>query len=271
MKKKGRAYSRDLMLKEGVKTEQLDGPSYGTSVFDPVLCEIIYRWFCPPKGSILDPFSGGSVRGIVAAVLSHPYIGIDLSGDQITENRRQWDEIKKTKKFIENPDPQWICADSATLEAHVKTEADLIFSCPPYADLERYSDDPKDLSTMAYPDFLKTYRAIIKKAMARLKPNRFACFVVGDVRDAKGYYVNFVGDTVAAFLDCPDVKLYNEAVLITATGSLPLRVANQFKGPRKLGKTHQNVLIFCKGDWRKFSDEAGKLGDVDIGTMVDFS
>ena len=41
----------------------------GTSIFDPVLCELVYRWFCPSKGKILDPFAGGSVRGIVAAHL----------------------------------------------------------------------------------------------------------------------------------------------------------------------------------------------------------
>lgn len=34
-----------------------------TSVFDPVLCEVAYTWFCPKGGAILDPFCGGSVRG----------------------------------------------------------------------------------------------------------------------------------------------------------------------------------------------------------------
>jgi DNA modification methylase len=38
----------------------------GTSIFDPVLCELMDRWFCPENGLILDPFAGGSVRGIVA-------------------------------------------------------------------------------------------------------------------------------------------------------------------------------------------------------------
>ena len=41
--------------------------SDGTSIFDPVLCEIAYRWFCPEGATVLDPFAGGSVRGIVAA------------------------------------------------------------------------------------------------------------------------------------------------------------------------------------------------------------
>ena len=30
----------------------------GTSIFDPVLCEIAYRWFSPVGGLMLDPFAG---------------------------------------------------------------------------------------------------------------------------------------------------------------------------------------------------------------------
>ena len=37
------------------------------SVFDPVLCELMYYWFSFDKAKILDPFAGGSVRGIIAS------------------------------------------------------------------------------------------------------------------------------------------------------------------------------------------------------------
>jgi hypothetical protein len=49
--------------------------------------------------------------------------------------------------------------------------------------------------------------------------------------------------------------LYNEAVLVTAVGSLPIRIGAQFTSGRKLGKTHQNVLVFYKGDPRKIKAE----------------
>ena len=40
--------------------EASDAPTAsGTSIFDPVLCEIAYRWFCPQGGTVLDPFAGG--------------------------------------------------------------------------------------------------------------------------------------------------------------------------------------------------------------------
>src|SRR5262249_44842854 len=115
----------------------------GTSIFDPVLCELVYSWFCPPGGSILDPFSGGSVRGIVASKLGHAYTGIDLSARQLAANREQAARICANGII-----PTWINGDSTNLEQLVPDGAmfDMIFSCPPYGDLEVYSDAPEDLS-----------------------------------------------------------------------------------------------------------------------------
>lgn len=58
--------------------------------------------------------------------------------------------------------------------------------------------------------------------------------------------------------------LYNEAVLVTAVGSLPIRVGRQFETGRKLGKTHQNVLVFIKGDAKKATEACGpvEIGDI---------
>lgn len=90
---------------------------------------------------------------------------------------------------------------------------------------------------------------------------RFACFVVGDFRDQDGFYHGFPGDTVAAF-HAAGARLYNDAILVTAVGSLPIRVGAQFEGSRKLGKTHQNVLVFCKGDPRVAT---AAIGPVEFG------
>ena len=99
---------------------------------------------------------------------------------------------------------------------------------------------------------------IIAKACARLKPDSFACFVVGEVRDKKGNYVDFVGDTVQAFRDA-GLAYYNEAILITCVGSLPIRAGKQFSSGRKLGKTHQNILVFCKGSGKRAADRCGPV------------
>jgi hypothetical protein len=229
------------------------GNNEGGSIFDPVMCEIAYTWFCPPKGLVLDPFAGGSVRGVVASKLGRQYIGHELRQEQVDANIKQGIELC----FNDYLPPTWICGDSQNIDKTcTNVKADLIFSCPPYADLEVYSDNPNDLSTLTYPAFKAVYFEIIKKSCNLLKDNAFACFVVGDVRDKKGNYYNFVGDTVEAFR-AAGLNYYNEAILITAVGSLPIRAGKMFSASRKLGKTHQNVLVFVKGDGKKAASNCG--------------
>lgn len=428
----------------------------GTSIFDPVLCELAYRWFCPPGGKILDPFAGGSVRGIVAAKLGRHYTGVDLRAEQIAANERQavaigarpapatvdvkisaamarlefngcdpeyirttchasccdsstsptgtmisihpdenaaivarggrvelgllqprpgekkcpfkdtgthlcglhftpdkpfgciaspftlndnntlivrnrykllkcYDDGRKipayhafraslalifgdseTERIVAHFDagggdvvatmpiahfrklkindetkkghapaeyepatdwvpPTWVVGDSKDVATLAPGEYDFVFSCPPYGDLEVYSDNPADLSTMDYAAFKAAYFHIIRESVAMLKPNRFACFVVGDFRyGPHGLYRNFPMHTIQAFEEA-GAFLHNEAVLVTAIGSLPIRVGRQFVAGRKFGKTHQNVLVFIKGDPKIATAE---IGEVEFATEL---
>ncbi len=249
---------------DAVSAAILELASTGTSIFDPVLCELAYRWFCPPGGAVLDPFAGGSVRGIVASKLGRPYTGIDLRAEQIDANRAQAEQI------CGDPMPRWVCGDSREIvptlaKQGIAPQFDFVFSCPPYADLEVYSDDPRDLSTLEYDEFRAAYAKIIAGACALLKPDRFACFVVGDVRDRQGFYRNFPGHTIEAF-EAAGLRLYNEAILVTAVGSLPIRAGKQFAASRKLGKTHQQLYVFCKGDPRKATEAVGEVEFAEIGS-----
>jgi DNA modification methylase len=255
--------SRDPGTLDPVSAAILEVASTGTSIFDPVVCEIAYRWFCPPGGAVLDPFAGGSVRGIVASKLGRPYTGIDLRAEQIDANRAQAAHI------CGEPMPRWVCGDSrevmpALAQQGIAPQFDFVFSCPPYADLEVYSDDPRDLSTLEYDEFRAAYASIIAGACALLKPDRFACFVVGDVRDRQGLYRNFPGHTIDAF-EAAGLRLYNEAILVTAVGSLPIRAGKQFAATRKLGRTPQSCLVLVKGDPRKATEA---IGEVEFGELA---
>jgi len=235
-------------------SEKMEEEYYGdeaqknnTSIFDPVLTELVYKWFCPKGGLIVDPFAGGSVRGIVAGMLERHYWGCDLREEQIQANMIQGDELRP--KVM----PKWVCGDSMEKLTEAP-EADFIFSCPPYGDLEIYSKNPADLSNMEYHTFIPAYKRIILRACKKLKENRFACFLVGDFRDKKGFYRNFVSETIKAFNES-GMELYNEAILATAIGSASMRVSRSFTSGRKLAKTHQNILVFVKGDWKKATNK----------------
>lgn len=224
----------------------------GTSIFDPVLCELLVRWFSPPGGLVIDPCAGGSVRGIVSAKLGRNYFGVDISQRQIEANREQ-----ALKICADGIMPLWECGDGRKIRSLMPApEADFIITCPPYFDLEVYSDDPADLSNMPWDQFVGAYREIISESAAALRQDRFAAIVIGDVRDGHGNYRCLPWLTVQAFQDA-GMQLYNEAVLVTSVGSLAIRVGKQFTSSRKMGKTHQNVLVFVKGDPKSATESCG--------------
>ena len=98
-------------------------PMTGVSVFDPALCELIYNWYVPKNGEILDPFCGGSVRGIVSNYLGYKYTGIDIRQEQIDSNREQSLEICK----ITNQ-PNYYVGDSNKVLTGFTKKFDFIFS-----------------------------------------------------------------------------------------------------------------------------------------------
>ena len=230
-----------LCLAQGLNALDPRESYTGTSVFDPVLCELMYKWFCKDNGDILDPFAGGSVRGIVANYLDYNYTGIELRQVQVDNNREQAIDLLDIKK-----QPSWYVGDSNDVLDGFNKEFDFVFSCPPYMDLEVYSDLPNDLSTMSDDAFTKVYESIINKTCKLLKKGSFACFVVGDVRDKQGYYKDFITITKMAFYKA-GLKLYNEAILLeNGLNTAAMRADRQFRSGKKLVKVHQNILIFKK-------------------------
>jgi hypothetical protein len=235
------------------------GEQYGrksrdsVSIFDPVLCELMYKWFCTPGGKVLDPFAGGSVRGIVASKLGYFYTGVELRQEQVNA------DIDQGKTILAStvPAARWLCGDALQVQQLAPGEYDFILTCPPYGDVEVYSDDPRDLSTMPYARFIANYRLIIERSCSMLRNDRFACMVVSNFRSSNEEYLHdFVGDTITAFRRC-GLELLNEAILINTCGTLPIRASRGFNRSRKLGRTHQTVLVFCKGDAYTAAQQCG--------------
>lgn len=230
----------------GAMLELING---GTSNFDPVLAEVILRWFCPPKGKVLDPFGGEVTKGYVSGFLGHPYSGMEIRPDQVKINEAQVKEYPHVRYFI---------GDSKNIATVIKERGfDLCFTSPPYYDLEVYSKG--DLSALGtYDEFKGQYAEIIRQCAGMLKDNRFFVIKVGEIRDKKtGEYRNFVGDTITILREC-GLHYYNEIALITAVGTARLR-AGKYMETRKLAKIHQNVLVFYKGDLEKIKTEMGVI------------
>ena len=210
------------------------------SVFDPVLCETMYDWFSPKDGKVLDPFAGGSVRGIVAEGLGRSYTGIDISEEQIKANKLQSDK------------PNWIVGDSRKVVPTLTDEYDFIFTCPPYHDLEVYSDNPRDISNMPYNRFLTSLNSILTHSVSKLKDNRFVAIVVSEIREQSttrnykiGKYRGFVPSVIEM---CEEMGLsfYNDMILYNSQGQASRVSKTYFNRNKKIASVHQNILIFVK-------------------------
>ncbi len=221
----------------------------GVSILDPVLAELTNNWFGLPGCKVFDPFAGDSVFGYVSSYLGHHFTGIELRQEQCDINNER--VRKMTAKYI--------CDDGRNVAQHIKPNSqDLLFSCPPYYDLEVYSDLPNDASNQGtYEEFLQILRTAFTDAIQCLKNNRFAVITVGDVRDKQGFYYRFV-DHIKDIFCAAGMLLYNEMILVEPIGSLRLRVEKQMQF-RKVGKCHQNVLVFYKGDPKQIKNVFPKI------------
>lgn len=229
------------------------------SILDPVLSELACRWFMPGNGNAFDCFAGDTVFGYVAASLGNHFTGIELRQEQVDFNQAACAGL----------DAEYICDDGRNVLAHLgEGTQDLFFSCPPYFDLEQYSDLPNDASNQGtYEEFYAILDEAFTAAIKCLKDNRFAVVVCGDVRDKKtGEYCRFPDDIKDTFKR-NGMVLYNELILVDQVGTARLR-ANQYMKNRKVVKVHQNVLVFYKGDTKAIKDTFPEI-EVEVDESAD--
>lgn len=224
--------------------------SAGVSLLDPVMAEIVCRWFGQDKCKTFDCFAGDSVFGYVSAHLGNEFVGIELRPEQARLNNER----------VEGMTARYINDDGQNVAQHIAPDSqDLLFSCPPYFDLEKYSDLENDASNQdSYEDFIKILENAFKAAVGCLKDNRFAVIVVGDVRDkSTGFYYDFCGDIKRIFKEA-GMPLYNEIILVETGASTALR-AGRYMESRKVAKMHQNILVFYKGKTKEIKNNFKKI------------
>lgn len=256
----------DDLYRGNTVTGDTTGWKSGTSIFDPVLAELLVRWYSAPGHLVLDPFAGGSVRGIVTATLGRAYIGVDLRAEQVATNAEQ----AATIVTGDVPAPRWVTGDARDIRALLPdTRADMMLTCPPYFDLEQYSDDPADLSRSAdYATFLGDYRDCLAAASDRCAPDAFAAIVTGALRDKRGNVRDLPADTTRIMGEL-GWDLYQDAVLATTPASAGLRAGRQFAALRKLTRVHQMIGVYHRGNIERVRDwPPAEIGEDDAALGV---
>jgi tRNA1(Val) A37 N6-methylase TrmN6 len=222
---------------------------FDTSLLDPVLSEIVNAWFGFPNCKTFDCFAGDTVFGFVSAYLGNEFTGIELRQEQANLNNVR----------VKGLQAKYICDDGINVLKYIEQDSqDLLFSCPPYFDLEKYSDLPNDASNQKeYKSFLKILDEAFSNSIKCLKKDRFAVIVIGDIRDGKGNYRR-LPDHIKDIFEKNGMPLYNELIMLEMIGRKAL-TANRNFILRKCPKVHQNVLVFYKGNIQNIKKKYSKL------------
>jgi hypothetical protein len=242
-------------IKSG-KVETIKGKSFNgnASVLDPVACEAILRFFMPTNGSrIYNPFGGGVQFGFIAGSYGYEYIASEIRQNQCDVNNVLCNDFKTAK---------WIKSDSSTFEPDGKF--DLIFSCPPYYKVEKYIDyggvvpEGELNSIKTYDEFREKLFAGYKKAIEKLKENRFFVIMTGDSRDKNGAYYGCEAEH-ELFLKEQGLQLYNKIVYLECEFTR-LAHAKRTLDYRKFPKREQKIIVAFKGDMKTIKESFPPIG-----------
>jgi len=228
----------------GTRTETMradhDSVYTGThSVFPAPLVEWVLLRYAPSGSRILDALAGGPPRAVVAAIMGYEYVGFDIRQEQIDENLKLLTEMDLHNSV------DYYLGDGCLLQpAFPMGEFDCALTCPPYWNLEKYSDLPNDLSNAkSYTDFDLSMQKCAKAHRPHMKPGAFVCIVVGPFRDKKtGELIDFPAHTVMNFQDAGFIY-WQQIVLSKNFASAAKRSTNAWKG-HKLVPAHEFLLVF---------------------------
>lgn len=219
------------------------------SVFNPELAAALVAAYTCAGEWVIDPFAGGGTRAIIAATAGRRYFGVDIRGDEVERVNARLAALG----FLDESDVFVVQGDAAMFDWHGPAgipdgvKADALITCPPYWNLEVYSEDPRDLSTArSYSAFLAGLARVVKRARHAVRDGGFIVWVVGEFRDPKtNEILPFPADVV---------RLHQQAgcwwydhVIYSPNNQQATRRAGTFDRTRKVVRVHEDVLVFRVG------------------------
>lgn len=155
--------------------------------FVPQIPSQILRRFTRPGDAVVDLFCGMGTTLIECRRLGRHGVGVELSPGVAARARERIEQAEnphEARTVVLTGDsrvPGTAAEVRAALTQLGKDEAECVILHPPYHDIIRFSDDPRDLSNAPNVDeFLAGFGETVEQATALLAPRRHLALVIGD-------------------------------------------------------------------------------------------
>lgn len=133
---------------------------------------------------VLDLFLGSGTTAVEAMNMKRGCIGVELKKDMFNYvNEKIHPECRDSVKLIcgDSSDKRIVGKVKSTLKKMDKEKAQLLMLHPPYHDIIRFSDNPKDLSNCSdVDDFLEKFANVAQNGYDLLEKDRYAVLIIGD-------------------------------------------------------------------------------------------
>jgi len=215
--------------------ERSSGVNDNVSIFNPHLALMILSAYCPKGASIYDPFAGGGTRGFIAAAMGFAYYGREIRQCEV-------DRIKQVQKKLKLPFT--IECKDAKAKVLGTTKFDFSYTCPPYWNMEVYSNMANDISnTDTYKLFLSGIKKSLLRTYQALKPGSLSIWVVGNFRQGHKL-LHFNGDLIRKANEV-GFQLHDELIFWGGSGHAVGRAGNFVKN-RKSVRIHEYIVVLKK-------------------------
>jgi DNA modification methylase len=206
------------------------------SEFHAGVAENIIRYWSMKGSKVVDPFAGRVTRAVVTTKLDREYYGYEITPNTYKRALTHFDK--------HNISPNLYKGDGCKLEHTEDNFADLVFTCPPYFNIEQYETCDNQLSDIKdYDTFMDSMGECIKNVKRVLKEGAWAVFVVADFR-VGGELKSFSSDLIQRFKN--NDMIHYDTIIMENISPFATLTAYQAACKRYTPKTHEYILVFRK-------------------------
>ena len=243
--KESKAKWKEAYLDDGeIELRQISGTysndgstgSQKMSEFHAGMAENIIRYWSLPGARIVDPFAGRATRAVVSTKLGRDYYGYEITPTTHKRVVNHFEKIGvKTNLYL---------SDGTELKETPDNFSDLIFTCPPYYNIEKYESVDGQLSDCkSYDSFMEMVDKCAQNCFRVAKDGSFCVWVVADFRRG-GNLFDFHGDTISSFKKAG--FNYHDIMIMENISPYANFTTYQSACKRYAPKTHEYVLVFRK-------------------------